>query len=73
MLDMVRHDDEAEFVNYFPQWTDLAISVRNDYELVVCQLDSVLDQFTNLDPREFASKFRYFTWFFVILFFLFSF
>ena len=57
MLDVIRHNDEAEFANYFPQWANLALSVREDFERFVAKVEKILMESTNLSTKDFARKF----------------
>lgn len=56
-MDVVRHDDEAEFINYFPKWASLASSVRQDFENFINHLEGTLLSFSHLSQRDFAGMF----------------
>ena len=53
---MTRHNDEAEFSCYFPQWTNLARSVREKFETFVSKVENILLNSVAMSSKDFASK-----------------
>jgi hypothetical protein len=55
LLDVVRHNDDTELSCYFPQWANLAKSVREKYETFVTKVEKVLLDSVQLSSKDFAS------------------
>lgn len=55
MVDLIRNNEDEEFVCYFPEWKDLATAMSEKYEKFVAKIEKLFLDSADMTPKDFAS------------------